>query len=407
MKRTSVLIVLLAVTTALVARARDAVPEAPDPGSLVAHEWGTFTTVAGPDGRAVEWLPLAGPDDLPCFVERYGNSQVKGLPGTLPPLSYEDARAYLSGKVRMETPVIYFYSPRELTATVRVRFPRGVITEWYPRAIVQQLPITAGALREPQRVSHLEWRTVFITPKPDDAFPREPLDSHYYAARATDAATIDVDGRREKFLFYRGVGGFDVPLAAVALDDGSVRVTNLESRDLRGVILFDNRDGRLSYRTHGALRGEATIAAPGASADPASLRADLERILTEAGLYPKEARAMVDTWRDSWFEEGTRIFYVLAPEAVDAILPLDINPRPVSTARVFVGRMEVITPRTLDSARRAIAGRDVTALGRRGRFFGAVADRLVSTVSASEAGQIRGLTGAAFEANMSRPARCR
>ncbi len=32
----------------------------------------------------------------------------------------------------METPVIYFYSPREVVASVQVRFPYGVITEWYP-----------------------------------------------------------------------------------------------------------------------------------------------------------------------------------------------------------------------------------------------------------------------------------
>ena len=31
---------------------------------LVAHEWGTFTSVAGEDGRAVQWLPLEGPVDF-------------------------------------------------------------------------------------------------------------------------------------------------------------------------------------------------------------------------------------------------------------------------------------------------------------------------------------------------------
>jgi len=40
-----------------------------DPGPLIVHEWGTFTSIAGADGTAVEWLPLAGPADLPCFVE--------------------------------------------------------------------------------------------------------------------------------------------------------------------------------------------------------------------------------------------------------------------------------------------------------------------------------------------------
>ena len=27
---------------------------------LTVHEWGTFTSVAGPDGQPVEWLPLTG-----------------------------------------------------------------------------------------------------------------------------------------------------------------------------------------------------------------------------------------------------------------------------------------------------------------------------------------------------------
>ena len=35
---------------------------------LVAHEWGTFTSIAGKDGVALEWRPLNGSSDLPKFV---------------------------------------------------------------------------------------------------------------------------------------------------------------------------------------------------------------------------------------------------------------------------------------------------------------------------------------------------
>src|SRR6059036_2986773 len=35
---------------------------------LVVHEWGTFTSIAGKDGVAVDWHPLNGPSDLPKFV---------------------------------------------------------------------------------------------------------------------------------------------------------------------------------------------------------------------------------------------------------------------------------------------------------------------------------------------------
>ena len=36
--------------------------------SLTAHEWGTFTSIAGRNGQAVRWVPLNG-SDLPRFVE--------------------------------------------------------------------------------------------------------------------------------------------------------------------------------------------------------------------------------------------------------------------------------------------------------------------------------------------------
>ena len=41
----------------------------------------------------------------------------------------------------METPVIYFYSDREQTVNVRVRFPHGLITEWYPQGRIPPVPL--------------------------------------------------------------------------------------------------------------------------------------------------------------------------------------------------------------------------------------------------------------------------
>jgi hypothetical protein len=59
------------------------------------------------------------------------------------------------------------------------------------------------------------------------------------------------------------------------------------------------------------------------------------------GLFPREAKAMVETWRDSWFGEGTRLFYIVSRNAIDSILPLEIDPIPVDVVRVFVGRLEL------------------------------------------------------------------
>ena len=41
------------------------------PEDLTVHEWGTFTSIAGDDGMAIDWEPLDGPSDLPCFVHRF------------------------------------------------------------------------------------------------------------------------------------------------------------------------------------------------------------------------------------------------------------------------------------------------------------------------------------------------
>jgi len=92
---------------------------------LTVHEWGTFTSIAGPDGLSMDWLPLTGSTDLPSFVEHFREVAFKGG---------------LRGTTRMETPVLYFYSTRETTVSVNVSFDKGLITEWYPHADSANLP---------------------------------------------------------------------------------------------------------------------------------------------------------------------------------------------------------------------------------------------------------------------------
>ena len=120
---------LLALTTTGAAHAPSGT-RAPQP--LVVHEWGTFTSIAGPDGRAVEWLPLDRPTELPPFINHFGLTSIKGS---------------LPAKVRMETPVLYFYAPGDTTVNVTVRFRQGLVTEWFPRAAVQPANATASGLR--------------------------------------------------------------------------------------------------------------------------------------------------------------------------------------------------------------------------------------------------------------------
>lgn len=87
---------------------------------------------------------------------------------------------------------------------------------------------------------------------------------------------------------------------------------------------------------------------------------------------------MVETWRDSWFEEGSRLIYIVPSRAIDAALPLQIEPVPSQTARVFVGRIELITPETTNAVEAAIAKGDGATIDRYERFLDSILQRISS-----------------------------
>ena len=96
---------------------------------------------------------------------------------------------------------------------------------------------------------------------------------------------------------------------------------------------------------------------------------------------------MVETWRDSWFEEGSRLIYIVPSHAIDAILPLEVEPVPSQTARVFVGRIELMTPETKRAVERAMGKSDWATIERYERFLGPILAR-ISSEDPLKAGQI-------------------
>jgi hypothetical protein len=155
-------------------------------------------------------------------------------------------------------------------------------------------------------------------------------------------------------------------------------VENGGAERVPSVILFENRAGHLGYRNVGNVKDAVTIDSPSLDDSLPVLRYELEDALVSQGLFPKEAQAMVETWRDSWFEEGTRLIYILPARAVDAALPLHVDPAPSQTARVFVGRIELITPEIRRSVEQAIASADWPAIERYGRFVSPILDRIIA-----------------------------
>ena len=78
---------------------------------------------------------------------------------------------------------------------------------------------------------------------------------------------------------------------------------------------------------------------------------------------------MIETWRQSWFEEGSRLFYIVPGDFLNLILPLAINPAPAQTVRVFVGRIELVTPATAQAVEKIIAAHDIVGLRKYDRFL--------------------------------------
>ncbi len=187
----------------------------------------------------------------------------------------------------------------------------------------------------------IEWDLVQVRPRRTPRFPVEEESSRYYTARETDADPLSVGDDHEKFLFYRGVGRFPIPLAA--LESGrNVIITNRGAKLVPFAMLFENRSGRLGFRRVSTTQDPTTVEHPSLDATLASLRGDLEAALVAEGLFAREAHAMVETWKDSWFEEGMRLIYIVPTETVDQFLPLKIDPAPQRMSRVFVGRIELM-----------------------------------------------------------------
>lgn len=337
-------------------RAEESPSSTPD-DPLIVHEWGTFTSFSGSDGVNLEFRPLTA-NDLPRFIMTPYNQPGRPFASLL--------KNQFVALQRMETPVTYFYTDSSRTVNVRVDFPQGMLSEWYP--VVADF--NSGHDKEEHRVvgnAFLDWGRVNLIPPEDFARiqvrgPKDhPLPAelpavkpihHYGRARETDSAiveTVDKNGGShfEKFLFYRGLSNFELPVALAALGNDRFEITSTAIESIGPLFLVRMHDDHLRFTrlpsapSHKPL--EVTLDSSAKSVD--ELAEALVRDLTAAGLYEKESRAMVSTWRDSWFTEpGTRLLYLLPQSFTEATLPLTVDPAPSESVRVLVGRLETLTP---------------------------------------------------------------
>jgi hypothetical protein len=328
------------------------------------HEWGTFTSVQGGDGQLLPWRPLQT-SELPHFVYDWTKA---GL-NRGGPIIYKGGMITLQ---RMETPVMYFYSDQPMSVGVNVAFPSGTITEWFPQASQIGPTFAADTNVSSDSILHESravWKNLQITPPSEDdgkLLPQDTAGSHYFAARATRSDFVHTDStvstnntsELEKFIFYRGAGSFKTPLHVTVDSNNLVTVENTGPASLAHLFLVNIHDGVGAFGALDELPASNSVAWLQLSSEPADhwtqfpladfqteIGAQMQSALASEGLFPDEAQAMVDTWKDSWFSEpGVRVLYILPRAWTDEILPLALNPQPTGLNRVMVGRAEVITP---------------------------------------------------------------
>ena len=366
----------------------------------VLHEWGTFTTVSGSDGviltgleREEEHLPgfvyahrgmengtLTDPGDLLVLKEKGGIIPVPNIANLYAFSKGRWQRNLRNVTVKMETPVIYFYTDEELSVDVEVGFKGGSISQWFPhRSSGEAAPkITRNFLEKPvpgkevppiQKQEEemglidfakgyegrIQWEV--------DVLPREKVDpvklfrsgetpSWIYPKVPNSAVVRNALGEHEDYLFYRGVGNFSQPVITTVDSENRLIIRNKSEGKVPFGFVFENQLGSVRYKilgegvdADGILMLEEKAMVSAQSDWKEEVYVAMRDGLVRAGLYPEEADGMVRTWWKSYFEtDGLRVFWIVPEAETNRILPMKVSPEPKEIVRVIVGRTEVLRP---------------------------------------------------------------
>lgn len=366
--------------------AQDPEPKVSD---MVVHEWGTFLAMNGSDGVGLEGM-YHEEHSLPGFVHARSRDQLR-----LPSVS-----------IKGETPVIYFYTDKAQKARVDVRFPKGIWTQWYPQAQIVGPQFSQSPNPSELKDGRIRWCADIIPAStPGVTVPETSSDALWNYAREVDAAYVRTPDytkenafETERYIFYRGLGRATLPLEFTAAEGGTLSLPKTDRFGVAHVFIIrvEGDKGAFAYRP--ALKpGESLKSVIPAESEAKPLAEfttklcdDLTAKLVESGLYEKEARAMVNTWRSSYFQTpGIRALFVMPQAWTEEFIPLKITPTPKQTVRIMVGRTELLTQDRerlaekaigeLASADAAIRKAAFDVLAKQGRYVEPIVRRVFTT----------------------------
>lgn len=341
------------------------------------HEWGTFTSVYGSSGGMLPGLEREE-EELPWFVHAHDGMKISELGG---PRGKGLLRPLRNVTVKMETPVIYFYSEEGFKASVEVGFAGGSISQWYPARqggeTVPVLPLPHrgkdGTVVYPPKdaglidfggskfAGSIQWDLEVLDRDPAHAgrIFRSGETTTWLRPRQPDANVLRIGSEYEKYLFYRGLGNFEMPVRFAVDAEETLHIANESGGAIPYALVFEMTPGYLIgvHELAGGIAagGSATIRRetlfPEGSTQAmsfAEIGPHYEKMvagLVGAGLRRDEADAMVQTWWASYFQQpGLRVFWVVPPQETERVLPMTVTPAPEELVRVLVGRSEILRP---------------------------------------------------------------
>jgi hypothetical protein len=353
-----------------------------DDDGLVVHEWGVVTVIGGTSHSS---LRTAG-------CKRSGATEVD--PG-LPPFvltwdRFVGNNIDLNGDfVSVRKPILYFYSKKRMTASVRVSVPTGAPAAWWPPGATysprpdyhgpNRLGKRGPKLKEIQaRDGSLRWEALEIDPGKQGF---QDAEGWWETARKTDATPVASGKRAEKFLFYDALVTYDPGVDVDWKKGGKVRLKNSSPDPFRHLFAVRVKEGEVSFAYLPELKAGAAADLSIQKGTPGTMA----KTLVESGLYPKEADGLVEIWREEFFSiDGTRVLMVASREAYDRLLPIEITPVPKELRRVLVVQLEC-----LDEERREEVARLIEGLGAEGLDERATAAAKLRAIGLPAEAQIR------------------
>lgn len=338
---------------------------AEEKSKLVVHEWGTTTSMYTSFGAPQIGLNGIFVDgQLPPFVHKLDAKNLrfkalrKGGDGLF------DSEMHYDVIMRLETPVMYFYPKGEVeNFSVTAHFLGGLLNEYYPDAKTTQekfLTDEKGSVRIKvgESRSSLTWDNIAFSKNPAPGPATE--NKVWLAPRNVKSRPIKMpNGEEERYLFYRGVAALP-PLFRATLKEDKVEIEPPSIWPLPEVKELNVRDSWIltSQEAGSAAINVGAIKLTSASKDPLAtvkfpvinskdlnveeLKAQMKVALVAQGLFEDEAQAMLNTWKESYFDkQGKRILFILPKEWVEHYLPLEISV-PSEVTRVYVGRIDFL-----------------------------------------------------------------